>query len=286
MNVTDPAVLINGASPFSGQPLVIKASDADNEVLAIQFKDGTTQWHVDLNGAEGPGVNLIETGRESRLFIKGSPQGAFVGIRTNRPTDGLDVNGTFRVRDLPPSNGTYDAVAVDANGRFYRSVNGIGSSKAASSSINMSGRWMNAEKTPILNKKENVVPIFKVEDYKDGGKKLYQTENNTLRIKQAGRYDIRINLALLGNIAGSTNNTRAANTSARIVVNGLPVGVISAAANNGLKDEKTESSIYINEILQLNVNDIVTVELKTDANPGTIQYNKRGTCSFAIIKLR
>jgi len=61
-----------------------------------------------------------ETEDVTSLFLTGANMGR-VGIFTNSPTAGLDVNGNTRIRTLPDSLYTYE-VRADANGRLTRQV--------------------------------------------------------------------------------------------------------------------------------------------------------------------
>ncbi len=276
LNVTDPAVLVNGAAPFSGQPLVIRASDADNEVMAIQFRDGTTQWHIDLNG---PGLNFIETNYGSRFFMGSTPTGGRTGIYTNTPSAGLDVNGTFRVRDLPTASGLAN-VTVDANGNFFRSS----TTSAKTANIlnqNFGARWTNST-IDFSQSNSALLPIFSEEDYKDGGAQVYEVDLQQLTVKESGRYDIRSTLALKIN----RNTAQPHSTYARIGVNGVPKGAVSLAIDNSNNDDVIRAVININDILQLNSKDIVTLMLFTDAPVESISFDSPNSSNFTIVKLR
>ncbi|WP_417799580.1 hypothetical protein [Tenacibaculum sp.] len=102
-------VLVNQASVFNTHPLVIKANGVD--VLAFEDNTGTPRWHWNLLA---DGLNFVESNVEDyRLFLE---NGGDVGINTSDPTEKLDVNGRFRVRDIQTVTSTSDILTTDVNG--------------------------------------------------------------------------------------------------------------------------------------------------------------------------
>ena len=258
-------VLINQAGVFNNHPLVIKANGVD--VLAFQDSSGTPKWHWNLLSN---GLNFVESNvADYRLFLE---NGGNIGINTNTPTERLDVNGGARVRTLAAANDTDDILAADANGVLQRSK------------INYGGRWTNSDTSTNLNVNNTNAPIFGNEDYKDDGNTLYEISGNTLIVKASGRYDIRANLSLQG--INSGNNRQRTNVNARIAVNGTPVGALGASGYIRWQSSHDHSSIHVNEILQLNANDVITVITYREANSGTVYFSASGESSFIINKLR
>ena len=196
-----------------------------------------------------------------------------LGIGNTTPTEAVDVNGSARFRSMSTADETDDILAADANGVLQRSK------------INYGGRWTNSNTSTNLNVNNTVAPIFGTEDYKDDGNTLYQVSGNTVQVKIAGRYDIRANLSLLGiNSTGSTEARTSVN--ARIAVNGTPVGAIGASGYIRFASGHDHSSINVNEILQLNANDVITIITYREANSGTVRFSGSGESSFVINKLK
>lgn len=259
-------VLINQASVFNSHPLVIKANGVD--VLAFEDASGTPKWHWNLIAN---GLNFVESNvADYRLFLE---TGGQVGINTNTPSEQLDVNGGARIRALGNATNSDDVLTADSNGVLKISK------------INYGGRWTNTNTSTDLNNNNTVAPIFGNEDYKDDGNTLYQVSGNTLIVKEAGRYDIRANLSLQGiNVSGSAEART--NVNARVAVNGTVVGAIGASGYIRWASGHDHSSIHVNEILQLNANDVITIVTFREANSGRVIFSGTNESSFMINKLR
>ncbi|NNL02767.1 MAG: collagen-like protein, partial [Eudoraea sp.] len=232
--------------------------------------DGT-----DVSGAIGSiffaGADTKITENNGQLFWDNTNNR--LGIATNSPTQKLDINGSARFRTLSNADNTDDILAVDASGVLQKSK------------INYGGRWTNSNTTTDLNVNNTQAPIFGTEDYKDDGNNLYQVSGNTLIVKVTGRYDIRANLSLIG--INSTSNTEVrTNVNARIAVNGTAVGAIGASGYIRFNSGHDHASVHVNEILQLNANDVITILTYREANTGTVRFSGSGESSFVINKLR
>jgi hypothetical protein len=259
-------VLINQAAVFNSHPLVIKANGVD--VLAFEDNTGTPKWHWNLIGN---GLNFVESNvADYRLFLE---TGGQVGINTNAPTEQLDVNGGARIRNLGNATTSDDVLRADTNGVLKRSK------------INYGGRWTNTDTSTDLNNNNIVAPIFGTQDYKDDGNTLYQVSGNSLIVKEAGRYDIRANLSLIGINVGGSSEQRT-NVNARVAVNGSVVGAIGASGYIRWASNHDHSSIHVSEILQLNANDVITIVTFQEANSGTVRFSGANESSFTINKLK
>ena len=258
-------VLINQASEFNDHPLVIQANGVD--VLAFEDNTGTPKWHWNLLSG---GLNFVESNvADYRLFLENGGQ---IGINTNAPTENLDINGSLRVRTMGDASDNDQIIAANATGVIHQSK------------INFGGRWTNSDTSTNLNVNNINAPIFGNEDYKDDGSNLYTVSGNTLIVKEAGRYDIRVNIALLAINSGSAHART--NTNARIAVNSIPIGAFGASGYIRFASNHDHSSIHLNEILQLNANDVISIVTSREANSGTVRFNGAGTSSFMINKLR
>tara|TARA_R110000868_G_scaffold411448_1_gene704028 strand:- start:5900 stop:7501 length:1602 start_codon:yes stop_codon:yes gene_type:complete len=187
---------------------------------------------------------------------------------------------------------------VQSNGSTWNSISGSNSSLSSSTivstdsnnaitagtdggaylKVNRGGRWTNTNTSTDLNNDGTSVPIFGNENYKDDGNNLYQVSGNTLRVKEAGRYDIRANLALY---ADKTKTS----VTFRIEINGTPVGSKGAT---GYHEENTAlmPSVALNEILQLNANDDITIIAEREASSGDVTLSGTGASSFIINKIK
>ncbi|MGB5377392.1 hypothetical protein, partial [Muriicola sp.] len=76
------------------------------------------------------------------------------------------------------------------------------------------------------------------------------------------------------------------NVNARVAVNGIVVGAISASGYIRWASNHDHSSIHVNEILQLNANDVITIVTFREANSGTVRFSGSNESSFMINKLK
>ncbi len=178
------------------------------------------------------------------------------------------------------SNSSTNIVSSDTNNSIS-----TGSDGGAYLKINLGGRWTNSDTSTNLNINNTVAPIFGTQDYKDDGNNLYQVSGNTLIVKESGRYDIRANLSLLAVDSNGSSEQRT-NANARIAINGTAIGAIGATGYIRYGSGHDHSSIHVNEILQLNANDVISIIMFREANSGTVRFSGAGESSFIINKLR
>lgn len=254
-------------------PLIIRGSGPDQRMISFQDENqGNTLFNINFRGA---GLNIDEINKQHRLFIKifGG-----MGIETRTPTETLDVNGTIRVRDLDNTVVGDNYVTVDADGVFHRSTS---TAARQSTTIKLNGaRWTNNNISLINLDKDFIVPIFDLEDYKDGGSSTYNVIKKRLQIVETGRYTITANVSLVL----KNTNFITQNVNARLLVNGTPKGSLNSITN----DNNTEitQSIAINDILQLNANDILSIQITTNGKTEDILVNTQSTSSFTITRIK
>lgn len=198
-----------------------------------------------------------------------------LGIGTATPSQSLDVNGHVRIRDMDDAENTDQIVKTDSDGQLH------------TSKINYGGRWTNTDTSTNLNVNSTTAPIFGSNDYVDDGTDLYEVSGNTLTVKESGRYDVRLNMTVVGiddSILSLTEfNT---NVNARIAVNGTPLGSFAATGLITFDNYNNHSSLHLSDILQLNANDIISIISFREANSGTVHFYSSGSSSFTINKLR
>ena len=198
-----------------------------------------------------------------------------LGVGTASPTESIDVNGRLRVRTLDQAANNDLLLKADSNGVLH------------SSKVNYGGRWTNTNTSTNLNVNDTQVPIFGTADYVDDGTSLYEVSGNTLIVKEAGRYDIRANIAMIG-IDDSILNSNEfdTNVNIRIAINGTAVGSWGASGIIRFVNGHNHSSVHSNEILELDANDVISILSYRDANSGSVLMDGSGNSSFIINKLR
>ena len=225
-----------------------------------------------------------------RIYIIKNVTNAAINIssyvnNTGANSNNVSANSTIQIQSNGTSwntisSGTGSIVSTDANNLIT-----TGNDGAAFLKINQGARWTNTDITTDLNAGSVSAPIFGNADYNDDATNLYTSSTNTLTVKQTGRYDIRANISLLGINSGGSSEQRT-NVAARITVNGNPVGALAASGFILFASGHEQSSIHINEILQLNANDVVSIRAYRTANTGTVRFSANGESSFVINKLK
>jgi len=200
-------------------------------------------------------------------------------------TTNIPANNTIQIQ----SNGTSWHAISSGNSTIVSSDTSnliqVGNDGGAYLKINQGARWTNMDITTNLNAGSVAAPIFGVEDYNDDAINLYTAATDKLTIKETGRYDIRINISLLG-INSSGNTAQRTNVNAQITVNGNPLSALAASGYIRFASGHEQSSIHINEILQLNANDVVRIRTYREANSGNVRFSGTGDSSFIINKLK
>ena len=228
------------------------ANSAAGRVYAL--KNTTTSARTISNYLNGSGVTSNQISAQSTLWVQSN-------------------GSTWNSISASGSSSSATIVSTDANNIITSGTDG-----GAYLKINRGGRWTNTNTNTNLNNDGTSVPIFGNENYKDDGNNLYQVTGNTLRIKEAGRYDIRANLTLWADDDKTS-------VTVRLEVNGTPVGAIGATGYLREKD-KFMPTIALNEILQLNANDDITIIAEREADSGRVYLTSSGTASFIINKIR
>ena len=229
------------------------ASGATGRIYVL--KNTTNSSRTISNYVNGSGVTSNQISAQSTLWVQSN------GSTWNS----ISASGSSS------SSGT--VVSTDANNIITSGTDG-----GAYLKINRGARWINTNTNTNLNNDGTSVPIFGNENYKDDGNNLYQVSGNTLRVKEAGRYDIRANIMLW------TDDDKVSLTF-RIHVNGSAMGAIGATGYFRYKDEYMPT-IALNEILQLNANDDITIIVEREGDSGDVHLSGNGTSSFIINKIK
>ena len=250
-------------------------SDADRQLVKIW--NGSAWTALTFTGIPGSvffaGSDGIPTQDNDQLFWDNNNKR--LGIGTSTPSQSLDVEGYARIGSMDYSGSSDEIVKVDSGGILH------------TSKVNYGGRWTNTDINTNFNIDGTVVPIFGSNTYVDDGTNLYEVSGNTLIVKEAGRYDIRLNVALLGIDDSALNlNEFDTNVYVRIAINGTPVSAYGASGHISFNNGQREASVHLSEILQLSASDVISILAYREANSGTVRLNGSGSSSFVINKLR
>ncbi|NVN17983.1 hypothetical protein GUA46_06495 [Muricauda sp. HICW] len=250
---------------------------SNSEQQIVNIWNGSTWQEITFTGAPGSiffaGSDGTPEQENDRLFW--DEVNNRLGIGTALPTQSIDVNGSVRVRTMTQAANSDAILKADTGGVLHLSK------------VNYGGRWTNTDTSTNLNVNDTQVPIFGTADYVDDGTSLYEVSGNTLIVKEAGRYDIRANIALVGYDGGALYTTKFdTNVNIRIAVNGTPVGAYGASGYISFELGHNHSSVHTSEILELDTNDVISILSYRDANSGSVLMDGSGNSSFIINKLR
>ncbi|AXG72102.1 hypothetical protein KORDIASMS9_04365 [Kordia sp. SMS9] len=120
-------------------------------------------------------------------------------------------------------------------------------------------------------------PVFGTEERNDLPSVFVQT-GNQLQVKAAGRYTIILNIRTLTSVDNS-------HPIARISINGTPTGAVAGSAHVEVKDGHENSSLNLNETLNLNADDIITIEMSSIRSGNTTMVTG-GLSNIIIVKLK
>ncbi|MEW2920934.1 hypothetical protein AB1A65_05655 [Muricauda sp. ANG21] len=270
---------VNSGTTAPSSPILndiwFDTSDSDHQ--RVKVWDGSSWVEIAFTGTTGSvffaGSDGLPTQDNTQLFWDSTNNR--LGIGTALPSQSLDVTGRARIRTLDEAGTTDQILKVDANGVLH------------TSKINYGGRWTNTDTSTNLNVTSTVVPIFGSNDYVDDGTNLYEVSGNTLIVKESGRYDVRLNMTVVGIDDSSLTLTEFdTNVNARIAVNGTPLGSFAATGLISFNHNNNHSSLHLSDVLELNANDIISIVSYREANSGTVLFYSSGSSSFSINKLR
>jgi len=151
-----------------------------------------------------------------------------------------------------------------------------------SSSIGQSVKYSNIDVITNINANSVTnLPVFGLLNWNDNTT-LYNANmaNQELTVAETGRYKIIVNTSL-----NTPTNTARLAPEMWIEVNGTQRGTFASTgyirSNNGHQD----SSLHINEVLELNAGDIISVIIHRAANGGTVNLRSAGSTDIYIEKI-
>ena len=145
--------------------------------------------------------------------------------------------------------------------------------------IKQSSKFSNTDTSTNVNGTNVVLPIFGLEEWNDNST-LYAVSGNTMVVNEAGRYQIVVNVSLLN----STNGARKA-PEARLLVDGTPIGTFASTGYIRNNSGHQESSLHINEVLELTSSSVVSIEVEAASRTGAVAMRSNGSSTFYIEKL-
>lgn len=143
-----------------------------------------------------------------------------------------------------------------------------------------SAKYSNSDTSTNLNSDTAIeLPVYGQEEWNDNTS-LFSISGNTMQIGESGRFKLNINVSLQSNSSSARKSPEIF-----ILVNGTVVGSIASTGYMRRNNGHEESSLHLNEILELNSGDLVTVEIRRIANSGNTILRSAGSSNFYIEKI-
>lgn len=276
-------------------------STNENSLLTIGVGDDATgQFQDDINIAPS-GELMISLGDPNTAdynfsedaFSPLSNEEKDLGTNTNRwenfftqniiATNTLS-NNMFANNINVTDNLQLNAYGIGAKGgtpTYTLGVDAAGNVIELDAQIGQSVKYQNTNTTQNLNLTNNEIDIYENLVWNDNPALYSLTSTDDLRVSSAGRYKITVNLSF----TSPTNNVRN-NIDVQLKVNNTFVG--SIAANGYLRNtgNHNNSSVNFTEVLQLNANDIISINAVREADAGTINLRSSGSSTIYIEKIK
>jgi len=123
------------------------------------------------------------------------------------------------------------------------------------------------------------IPLFDVEEWNDNST-LFRRNGKSVIVNETGRYKININVSFRSN----SNNGRKAPELA-IYINNTQSSSFASTGYMRRLDGAEESSLHLNEVLELNTGDVITVKSRRSANGNSVVLRSVESSNFYIEKL-
>jgi hypothetical protein len=226
---------------------------------------------------------------------------AQVGIGTTTPDDSsiLDIDSSNQGLLLPRlTTAQRDAIVNPANGLIIYNTDSDelqfnSNTKAApiwlaftttgtsTSTPGQSFKYSNTDTTTDVNQNSAInLPVFGTQNWNDNTS-LYavNSSNNTVTIGETGRYRIMANASIV-----CTASSRRA-PEMYVTINGTQASAYASTGYMRRNSGHNESSLHINEVLQLSAGDVISISIVRAANSGTVTLRSTNTSNIYIEKI-
>jgi hypothetical protein len=202
------------------------------------------------------------------------------GIRFPRMST-LDRNGiTNPVRGLIIYNTDNNTIEYNTSSSLIPNWVTVDVKNTVTSYISQSAKYSNSDITTNINTAAGRnLPIFGTEVWNDNTA-LFTVSGTNLQVAETGRYKINVNVSLQSN-SGAVRKA----PEMYITVNNVQVGSNATTGYIRIEDGHEDSSLHLNEVLELNATDLVRVRIIRTAQGNTAIMRSAGSSDFSIEKL-
>ncbi|MBO6606090.1 hypothetical protein [Psychroserpens sp.] len=236
------------------------------------------------------------------VFILSNELSAQVGVGTTTPDESsiLDIVSTDKGLLVPRlTTAQRDAIVNPANAllifnsdsdEFQYNSNtpatpiwiAFSLTPTSTSAPGQSVKYSNTDTSTNVNPNTGInLPVVSTLNWNDNTS-LYNvnTTNHTITIGETGRYRIIVNAS----ITRTSGSARTA-PEMRISVNGTQVGSYSATAYARNNSGHNDTSLHLNEIIEVNANDVISVDIERSASNGVVTLRSAGSSNIYIEKI-
>ncbi len=145
---------------------------------------------------------------------------------------------------------------------------------------NQSAKYSNTDTSTTINQAAAIdLPVFGTQEWNDNSS-LFSVSSNAVTIGEPGRYKVNVNVA----IASSSNSARKA-PEIYLARNNTPIDSYASTGYIRRADGHDMSSLHLNEVIELNATDVITVKIVLAGNNGTTVLRSIGSSNFYIEKV-
>ncbi len=222
------------------------------------------------------GMGVISVDDSAMLEISATDQGILFPRLTSaernalvNPANGLIIYNTDN-NTLEHNSGTTAAPVWDS----------INTGTAVSSYVSQSAKYSNTDISTNINPNSAIdLPVFGTEEWNDN-MSLFVASSNELQVTEAGRFKLNVNVSMISN---SSSGRKAPEIF--ITVNDVQVGSYASTAYIRRNSGHLESSLHLNEVLNLSADDVVKVRIVRAANANSTLLRSIGSSNFYIEKV-
>ncbi|WAC01741.1 hypothetical protein N7U66_17865 [Lacinutrix neustonica] len=204
------------------------------------------------------GINTTSPDASSALDITSASKGVLLPGLTTLERNAI-INAANGLLIYNTDTGEFQFNSSTTTTPFWEAFN---STPTVTASPGESVKYSNTDVATNVNQDTAInLPVFGAVNWNDNTS-LYtvNTTAHTLTINETGRYRLVINSSLFTN----SNENRLA-PQMRITVNGVQVGTFGSTGYIRINNGHQESSLHINEVLELTIGDVIAVDIAGEA---------------------
>lgn len=223
------------------------------------------------------GVGTTNPDPSSILHIESTDAGVLIPKLTTAQRDAI----TLPANGLLIFNTDSDEFQFNSNTPATPIWEAFSLTPTATASPGQSVKYSNTDTTTDVNQTAGLnLPVFGTLEWNDNTT-LYTVDaaTNSVTIGETGRYRVIVNAS----VACTASSRRA--PEMYIEVNGAQVGTTASTGYMRRANNHNESSLHINEVIQVNAGDVLNIFIVRAAQDGLVTLRNTGTTNIYIEKI-